>query len=200
MSQKTYYERKQKGICTKCGKNKAIEGKTMCQQCLDEQNEYRRKNREFFRKNNLCPACGKNKLFGDEKMCPECLAYMAEVNKKSREKHGGNSAYYKRDIARLKENGICRGCRKRKVVTGKTYCAICLEKKRIRSKEYRRRKTGEGLRRSERPAYKLCYTCGSKLDREGRVCQKCADMMTSNLPKIHDNKAWRDDNKFLFKH
>lgn len=200
MSQKTYYERKQKGICTKCGKNKAIEGKVMCQQCLDKQNEYRRKNREFFRKNNLCPVCGKNKLFGDEKMCPECLAYMAEVNKKSREKHGGNSAYYKRDIARLKENGICRGCRKRKVVTGKTYCEICLEKKRIRSKEYRRKKSGEGLRRSERPAYKLCYTCGNKLDRNGRVCQKCADILTKNLPKERDNKAWREDNKLLFKH
>ena len=48
--------------------------------------------------------------------------------------------YYKKDIARLKENGICRGCRKRKVVPGKTYCAICLEKKRIRSQEYRRKR------------------------------------------------------------
>ena len=172
----------------------------MCQECADKQKKYLRENRQFFKDNNLCRVCGKNKLFGDEKTCPECLAYMAEVNKKSREKHGGNSAYYKKDIKRLKENGICRGCRKRKVVEGKTYCEICLEKKRIRSQEYRRRKTVDGLRRSERPAYKLCYTCGSKLDREGRICQKCADIMTSNLPKIHDNKTWRDDNKFLFKH
>lgn len=200
MSQKTYYERKSKGICTKCGKNKAVEGKTMCQECADKQKKYLRENRQFFKDNNLCRVCGKNKLFGDEKTCPECLAYMAEVNKKSREKHGGNSAYYKKDIKRLKENGICRGCRKRKVAEGKTYCEICLEKKRIKAQEYRRKKSGDGLRRSERPAYKLCYTCGSKLDREGRVCQKCADMLTSNLPKTHDNKAWRDDNKFLFKH
>ena len=200
MSQSTYYKRKERGVCNICGKRKPVEGKLICQDCADKQKEYRNKNRQFFRENNLCVRCGKNKVFGDEKECPECLAYMAEVNKKSREKHGGNSTYYKKDIKRLKENGICRGCRKRKVAEGKTYCEICLEKKRIKAQEYRRKKSGDGLRRSERPAYKLCYTCGSKLDREGRVCQKCADMKTSNLPKIHDNKAWRDDNKFLFKH
>ena len=65
MSQKTYYERKQKGICTKFGKNKAIEGKVMCQQCADKQKEYQNKSRQFFRENNLCVRCGKNKVFGD---------------------------------------------------------------------------------------------------------------------------------------
>lgn len=144
MSQSTYYKRKERGVCTRCGKTKPVEGKLMCQECADEQKEYRNKNRQFFRENNLCVRCGKNKVFGDEKECPECLAYMAEVNKKSREKHGGNSSYYQKDIARLKENGICRGCRKRKVVPGKTYCEICLEKKknkkpRIQKKKNRRR-------------------------------------------------------------
>ena len=31
-------------------------------------------------------------------------------------------------------------------------------------------------------------------------CQKCADILTKNLPKERDNKSWREDNKLLFKH
>ena len=107
--------------------------------------------------------------------------------------------YYRRDIARLKEQGLCRSCRKRKVADGHTYCSICLAKHNQRGKEYRKKKDKAGLERSERPNYGFCYICGEKIDRDGRVCKKCAERLTKNLPEERDNKAWREDNQLIFK-
>lgn len=107
--------------------------------------------------------------------------------------------YYRKEIVRLKEQGLCRGCRKRKATDGHTYCSICLAKKREQGKEDRRKKDKIGLERSERPNYGFCYTCGKPLDREGRVCKGCAEVMTANLPKDRDNSAWRNDNKLIFR-
>lgn len=54
------------------------------------------------------------------------------------------------------------------------------------------------MERSERPNYGFCYTCGNPLDRDGRVCKKCAEMMKKNLPADRDNEAWRNDNNLIF--
>lgn len=199
MSKKTYDYRKQNGLCVKCG-IPALNGKVHCQSCLEKEKIKKRENREFFKQMGLCPRCGKNRLFGDEKNCPECLAKMCEINSKSRQKNIDKTSsyskdYYKKDIEKLKEKGLCRGCRKRKSAEGKTYCKICLEKKR----KAKRERMGGCIERSERPSYGLCYTCGKELDRDGRVCLKCAEIMTKNLPSAHcGNDSWRRDNKIIF--
>ena len=197
-----YYIRKAQGICVNCGKEKAVPGKVCCQKCADKHSTYQRESRALFKSLGLCPRCGKNKLFGDEKECPECVAKMYETNVRSKTKKYGNykkfsKEYYKKDIARLTEQNLCRGCRKRQRAVGHTYCEICLAKKRAESREIRNRTKNNGISRSERPNYGLCYTCGGKLDRNGRVCAKCASKMTKNLPKKGDNKIWREDNRIL---
>lgn len=200
MSKTTYENRKSKGLCVKCGKAQAIQGKVMCTECAEKQKIYQREIREFFKNMGLCPRCGKNKLFGDEKECPECSAMMYELNRKSRERRNVTAMdYYRKDIQRLKEQGLCRSCRKRKVAEGHTYCSVCLVKHRERSREYARKKSRIGLERSERPNYGLCYTCGNPLDRDGRVCRKCAEKMAKNLPAHRDNLSWRNNNKIIFK-
>lgn len=200
MSKTTYMRRKSEGLCVKCGKAQAIQGKVMCADCAEKQKIYQRETREYFKNIGICPRCGKNKLFGDEKECPECCAMMYELNRKSRERRNITAIdYYRKDIKRLKEQGLCRSCRTRKVAEGKTYCKNCLIEHRERNKEYRRKKDRVGLERSERPNYGLCYTCGDPLDRDGRICQKCADKMAKNLPTQRNNMLWRNDNKFIFK-
>ena len=204
ISARYYQKRKENGLCVRCGKPLDRKG-AYCSKCVKYVSEYTRKNREFYRKHNLCPECGKNELFGEEKTCPECRAkaqsrrdnYTEEQkekyiykfydshNKKSRNK-------YRERI----EKGICTRCGKRNAVPGKRKCAICQEKE----NEQKRQKNSNGIRRSERPKYKLCYLCGKELDRDFGLCKKCAESQTLHLPKIHDNKAWRDDNKLLFKH
>lgn len=205
MSKNTYYIRKAQGICVNCGKEKAVPGKVHCQKCADKCAEYRTKSRELFKSLGLCPKCGKNKLFGTEKMCPECLARMYEINRKSKAKAAGSyeqwcKDYYKADKARLEEQNLCRACRKRQRAVGHTYCESCLAKKRIESREIRNRTKNNGIPRSERPNYGLCYICGGKLDRDGRICTKCAKKAAKNLPKHRDNKLWRQDNKLLAVH
>ena len=200
MSKTTYERRKSQGLCVGCGRVKAVQGRVMCAECAEKQKIYQRETREYLRNLGLCPRCGKNKLFGDEKECPECTAMMYEINQRSRKRRNVTAMdYYRKDIARIKEHGLCRSCRKRKVKEGHTYCSICLAKKREQGKEYRRKKDKIGLERSERPNYGFCYTCGEPLGREGRICKKCAEIMTNNLPEKSDNLSWRKDNKLIFK-
>ena len=200
MDKITYDKRKSLGLCVTCGKEKSKEGYVCCEQCKEKQKNYQRENREYYRSLGFCPRCGKNKLFGQEKECPECLAKMYEWNIKSRQKRKFNaSEWYKKDIAMLKENGLCRSCRKKPVKEGHTYCEVCLIKKRERGREYRAKKKNDGINRSERPNYGLCYFCGDKIDRDGRCCRNCAEKATKNLPRINKNEIWRRDNILVFK-
>lgn len=200
MSNKAEYNRrKEQGICVICGKEKAGDGKVACEKCLENRRNYQRETRKFFRKMKICPRCAKNKLFGEEKTCPECLAQNIIMRKKTCiKKDKTNMDYFNERQETLKELGLCRtGCG-RKRAEGKTYCETCLVKHREASRERSRRKSRDGLSRSERPNYGLCYTCGDQLDRDGRICSKCAEKMTLNLPKVHDNKNWRKQNANLF--
>ncbi len=87
----------------------------MCSECAEKSRIDVREKREFMRNMGICPRCCKNKLFGSEKECPECAAMMYERNRKSVERRNACAAdYYRKDIARLKSEGLCRGCRKKK--------------------------------------------------------------------------------------
>lgn len=186
MGKITYENRKSKGLCVKCGNAKAVQGKVMCAECAEKQKNYQRETRAYFKNIGLCPRCGKNKLFGDEKECPECVAAMYEINKKS--KDNGNITppdYYKKRYDKAKEIGLCCDCMKRKAVEGQVYCDVCRAKRKELGRIYRKSKNNNALDRSERVNYGLCYTCGCSLDRDGRICQKCADKMSKNLPTNH---------------
>lgn len=200
MSSGTYNRRKEQGICVICGKEKSRKNSVACEWCSEKQRIYIKETRDFYRKLGYCPRCGKNKLFGDEKTCPECLAENAIIKKRSREKlKKTDMDYFRERQERLKQAGLCcTGCG-RKRAEGKTYCKICLIKHRERSREYRRKKKGQDLQRSERPSYGLCYTCGAELDRDRRACVKCAEKAAKNLHKTRDNKLWRKSNNLLFK-
>lgn len=199
MSDSTYTNRKKAGLCVKCGKTKEVKEKVMCSICAEKQRVYQKETRDFLKRMGLCPRCGDKKLFGDEKECPECLAKMYEVNKRSKmNRNFNNSEFYKKDIKILKEKGLCRSCRKKKVKEGHTYCEICLIKKRERARIYRRKKDKLGIDRNERPNYGFCYICAEELDRDGRICKKCSERATSNLPETRDNKYWREQNKIIF--
>lgn len=200
MNKNSYRRRKEDGICVLCGIAKADEGYATCEDCREKQRIERKKTREFYRNMGICPKCGKNKLFGDEKTCPECLARLAITRKKSMKKLGKTDMdYFRANQDRLKKEGLCRtGCGRERAV-GKTYCKLCLAKHNDRAKAYSRMKTKGGLARSERPSYGLCYTCGEPIDRDGRVCKKCAEILKNNLPEKRDNPNWRKQNAMLFK-
>ena len=199
MTKDQYYTYKASGICVRCGGRKAEKDRVMCSSCAEKVRNAHRETIAWAKEHGFCPRCVKNRLMGEERICPECLADAAIKNKKSREKHySSNHNYYVMDIARLKEQGLCRGCRKNKVSEGHTYCEACLFKKREKRKRYYEREKRGYIPRSERRSYGLCYRCGNPLDTDKGFCSECSEKVAKNFKGIRGTNAyWKADNQFL---
>lgn len=84
-----YQKRKEQGICTRCGKRKAMPGKAKCGICLEKDAEAHRK-RYFDKpniweeriKNHLCLWCGEPAA-ENGKLCTSCLQRSIENGRKS---------------------------------------------------------------------------------------------------------------------
>lgn len=200
-----YARRKSKNLCVKCGKRPPREGRVLCKECADKDNARRKEDVKWYKERHICYKCGKERVYGDEKICPECLVKAYISNKKSREKiYGSDHNFYVVNIAKLKEQGLCRSCQTRKVAEGHTYCPECLAKQNARSKKRRERErlNKVGIDRSERPSYGLCYTCGQPLDDpEKRLCAECcrkAGHKFDGHRNKNRNKAWQQSNQLVF--
>lgn len=188
MSKEYYLKRKSQGLCVRCG-DKAIEGKVLCPQCRDKANEEAREARQMYKRLHICPRCRTASLYANEKICPDCLEKARVYNKEHK-----SEGWYRKDQDRLNALGICRCCRKRPRAKDRTYCSVCIAKR----KEIYRKKHP---RRTERHEYGLCYRCGKQLDREGTLCVSCSETSVNNLQKGERNNAnhiWRKDNMVTF--
>lgn len=170
-----YRSRKEKGLCVKCGKVPPRQNRVMCAECGEKERRYENETRAFCRSVGICPVCQKNKLYGNERNCVECRAknYARNLNQPKVVRHI-NTTHYKR-----KAEGLCVKCGERPPENDRVMCSRCLIKEQNRAKSYRAR--GTEVPRNERVSYGLCYTCGEKLDRDGRLCQRCADRITQNF-------------------
>lgn len=200
---KTYYRRKALGICTTCGKQKAMDGKIRCLDCHKAQLIENRETYHFYVKNRVCPICRKEPLFENEKSCLECNAKRLNNNDayRNRDRKHYNllcAGYRKKYKAEREEKGLCNRCGKRKAEVGRKTCEVCKIKRREQQRKDRERK-GIKTDRSEWVSNGLCYFCGNPIDRNGRSCKKCAEKMTSNLPPDRGGgKHWENQNKLLF--
>lgn len=190
-----YAERKSKGICVCCGKQKAEQGKIKCLTCKENQREYQKKSRELFDSLGICVRCGKEKQAIGFKMCPECIEKSNEINRKSYKKRGGSKRVYKD----RKKQGKCVGC-SNMAEPGKVRCAKCLEIHNKYTRKYYLRKKQTRIVRSDRHTNGLCYLCGNELDCDNRICLSCSEKMTNNLrdswgKKI--NHAWQKENSLI---
>jgi hypothetical protein len=187
-----YQKLKTNGKCTLCKVKPATEGFTTCDECREKERIESEERRRLYAENGICPRCGKQNIYPGEKSCPDCLEKALEYNKTQRldpiyrEKM---SAFLKDRRRRLKEAGVCVYCGRRKAREGKTACAYCGEKMRLRAIQYR----GNPIPRSERPAYGMCYKCGSSIQEGERLCEACKKKCASNLPESHANEYWRAD-------
>ena len=200
---KCFEERKRKNLCYKCGKRPPREGKLMCQECADKNRISSKEYRNWITSMGFCYRCKKERIFGDEKICPECLAKASIINKKSVEKRYGNfHNFYLDDIAKIKAKGLCRACRKEKVLEGHTYCAECLAKNNERCRRERAKKSLNrvGIDRSERFSFGLCYLCGEPLDiPDKRLCSSCCEKLGHNFDGHRNkNQVWRKNSQLVF--
>jgi len=154
----------------------------------------------WYKSMGICPQCGTNKAAPHRVRCEECLLKNAESSEKQREGKPGtirkqrHRSYLKNLRNIRKENGLCVWCGKPICSSSTVFCIDCKLKN---QKKNEQRKSG--IERNERPNYGFCYTCGEPLDRDGRVCKKCAEKMAANLPKNRNNINWRNDNKLMFR-
>jgi len=185
-----YRERKENGLCVKCGEKKDTDG-VFCSVCKDKDNQNKRANYEFYIKMGVCPRCHKEKLYGDERACLQCNAerYRRQQNRDREHYNEIHRKSSKKIYAESSANGICIRCNKRKAIEGQKSCKMCREKR----NEYRRLRRGTIPRRL-RPEFGMCYFCGDKLKEGQRVCAACHEKITEANRK--QDRSGREDFKF----
>lgn len=128
-------EWKRIGLCSKCGKNRPVEGGLTCQECRDKQ----KVTQDYKREHGICVKCGCNRVVPNRKYCEKCLEYRHNRYEKDKQ----NPEYV--NIIRLrnkkraeysKVNGLCTECSK-PVFENHTLCYECLVKHRRLAREQR---------------------------------------------------------------
>lgn len=157
--------------CPNCGKPLDRDG-YLCRACQDRENERHRSLKEFRWENYLCLNCG-TPVEENERLCPVCLAkesanhrrYIVKHHVKEDKKH--SSDRHKKLYYKLKAQGICTKCGKRKAIPGHTRCAICAEKQRERDRKRSKETQEERLNRWKRG---LCRFCDNPVEPGYKVC------------------------------
>lgn len=172
-SKDLYRERKENGLCVKCGEENDTDG-VFCAKCREKVNRSKRMGYGYYISIGICPRCHKEKLYGDERACLMCSAerYGRQLN---RDRDRANEIHRKsarKIYAESSAKGICTRCNKRKAVEGQKRCKMCIE----RVNEYRRAK--RGIPRRMRPDFGLCYLCGDTAKEGQKVCARCHESIT----------------------
>lgn len=102
-------ERKENGVCVKCGKRQATEGKTTCTQCRAKINIYQEKYRnqkrkipiELYRKDGYCSMCGSTDLVEGKKLCHKCYEAACKNAEIARNYIDRKNHFWKKDNALL---------------------------------------------------------------------------------------------------
>ena len=174
-------ERKEKGLCVKCGKENDNLPVTYCKSCAAKNMEQRKARKAYYERNNRCNICGGEKMI-NSKMCYRCW----EINYNNRERRKERMTAEEKEAERLRanaynrerkrkalENGICYYCMQNKAIEGRRECIECLAKIRKESaqKVQERRAIRENLR-AYRLENHLCTKCGEPAKDGYKVCER----------------------------
>ena len=133
MGKSTYLERKEAGVCARCGTRDArvAAGRVYCVKCVSIQKDAKARNREYMKSQNRCVQCGGR----DERTqngFTEC-GVCAE-KEKNNPKRITNKERYKEAQKKLRrerrEAGVCTECGRERDMEGYLMCSKCKEKQR----------------------------------------------------------------------
>lgn len=180
--------------CSECRKKIAEKAKERRLKGYDDTTRRVKSKREMrykFREEGRCTECGKidSYTIAGRAYCFECNE---KRNLRRREQYKKNKEAFliptKARRTRLKEEGLCTDCGKRKAEKGNTRCSVCLAKRR----NYQSKKNRESS--SMRGLDGLCTTCRKNPPKEGfKICESCYE----NLRKAGEKGAQRNHEIFV---
>lgn len=146
----------------------------------------------------ICPQCGTNKAAPSRVRCEECLAKQAERADKHRKINPiVNRKTYNRNLRKQrKENDLCIWCGKPICSTSTAFCIDCKIKN-----QRNNGKRKNGIERSERHEYGLCYICGNPAVAGKKLCEDCYNRSCDNLPQNKGGvnyRNWKQRNELIF--
>lgn len=107
---------------------------------VDEIRHKKNKERyDWLKEHNICTKCGQANAIKNQTLCIDCAVkarertykWYANLDDNTRKKY--REKYRKERYYKLKEQGICTRCGKRKIVNSETLCDWCLKKQSLRN-------------------------------------------------------------------
>lgn len=203
LSKTLYYQRKEQGLCVKCG-DKAREGKTTCRKCLDRDIQNNKERKEKLKLLGLCITCGHEQAEPNKVKCFECSErdrVASENRRKDKEVRKQIAKADKDRYERNKANGICTHCGKKQKEKG-LVCISCYNKKRANQRRFDdRHGISREISRSERVSYGLCYVCGGNAIPGRSVCETHYKQREESIKRIcymPVSETWKKDNDVMY--
>lgn len=78
----THERRKKKGICVRCGKEKADGEHTLCKMCLEKKRQDHKAEYEFLKRIGVCTGCRKKAALPGKTLCPICSKKSSEKSRR----------------------------------------------------------------------------------------------------------------------
>lgn len=151
---------------------------------------------EWYKSHGICVQCLQHDAAPGRVRCESCLAKNAEGARKSRAKIQSISQAerHRKLRERRKEQGLCIWCGKPRSCYSSVFCVDCRIKNQRKNNARR-----NGIERSERPAYGMCYRCGKSILPGNRLCDECKRQSIANLPAERNIiQSWKIDNNRVF--
>ena len=121
--------RRDAGLCTRCGKQNPVEGRTVCVRCREERGEREREQYAARRAASLCGKCGAPAL-DDSARCDRCARNAARPSRKKAKNSRSRQRYVRRRV-----RGLCIDCAAPS--QGAARCPECARRSYVRSDEHR---------------------------------------------------------------
>lgn len=159
---------------------------------------------EFYKSQGICVQCKQEKAAPNRVRCEVCLVQNLSTQENRRKKGAykySNTGYSKKLREKRKSEGLCIWCGKPLCSKSKCYCIDCRIKN---QKNNNARKNG--IERSERESYGLCYICGETAMEGKNTCKDCYERCRNNLQLANNSKSTKDrrdairkQNRLIFK-
>lgn len=139
----------------------------------------------WYKEHGICIDCGQEKVWHNSPRCRICLAKRAdyariyrETHKMTEEQRQKHNAKVRERKKRLKENGVCVQCGKRKVTGNHISCDYCLAKDRRKA---RQKADKQGKIPSFMRGNGYCSLCLKPVPNNEKQCERCKENSRKSL-------------------